>query len=191
MSNDVDYSQRDPQPGVAAQFVQRWSPRAFTKSQIDRATLARILDAARFAPSCYNEQPWRFYTSTKETFNDYLDLLVEGNQVWAKDSAVIGFLVAKRYFTMNGKSNAHARFDCGAAWMSLALQASVEGLYSHGMGGIKYDEIANYLKLDPEQDDLVMGFAIGKIGAKDSLPENLQKMEQPSGRKALSDIWLT
>ena len=75
-------------------LYKRWSPRAFEKTSIDDATLERIMQAARLSPSCFNAQPWRIYTSTDATFDDYLNLLVEGNQGWAKDTSVLGFMVA-------------------------------------------------------------------------------------------------
>ena len=92
----IDFSARENPMGVDELFMQRWSPRAFQKTSIDDASMSRIMEAARWSPSCFNAQPWRFYTSTTDTFNDFLNLLVEGNQGWAKDNAVIGFLVGEK-----------------------------------------------------------------------------------------------
>src|SRR5690554_6120426 len=94
-NDDISFAQRDPLAGVDPLFVTRWSPRAFAKGTVDQAVLARLMDAARWSPSCFNEQPWRFYTSTAETFADYLDLLGEGNQTWAVNASVLGFLIGK------------------------------------------------------------------------------------------------
>ncbi|MEE4202937.1 MAG: nitroreductase family protein [Halieaceae bacterium] len=184
-----DFSLRDPAAGVDPLFHQRWSPRSFVKKGLSSDVLARLLDAARWSPSCFNAQPWRFYTSTEATFSEYLDLLMEGNQVWAKNAEVIGFMVASLNFEHNGEANPYAEFDCGAAWMALTLQAQAEGLYTHGMGGIHHDQVAQYLNLSGDTHKVVMGFAIGHIGPRDALPHDLAERETPSPRKPLSELW--
>lgn len=185
---------RDPKEGVSALFYERWSPRAFSQVELDDATVARLIDAARWSPSCFNAQPWRFYTanaaSNPSGFADFVNLLLEGNQSWAKDASVIGFLVGKKHFEHNGKPNASYALDCGAAWMAMTLQARQEGLYTHGMAGIKHKEIAAHFGIDPEQYEVLMGFAIGKIGDASQLNEGLQEKEYPSPRKSADDIWL-
>ena len=187
--NQIDFSERQTKVDVDPIFVERWSPRAFQQYQIDDATLLRIMEAARWSPSCFNAQPWRLYTSTPATFDAYLNLLVEGNQDWAKDTSVIGFMVAERHFEHNGKPNAYAQFDCGAAWMALTLQARKEGLYTHGMGGILKPEVTDYLKLDPAQQEVVMGFTIGKLADLSSLSDEKRSQEVPNSRKSLDEIW--
>lgn len=184
-----DFSQRDPVAGVDPLFHQRWSPRSFVKKGVSPEVLTRLVDAARWSPSCFNAQPWRFFTSTDSTFAAYLELLVEGNQVWAKNAEVLGFLVADLRFTHNDQPNPYAEFDCGAAWMALTLQAQAEGLYTHGMGGIHHERVAEYLGLDNAQQKVVMGFAIGHIGAADALPGDLAAKEVPTPRKPLVEIW--
>jgi nitroreductase len=185
----INFDARDAGTGIDPLFIQRWSPRAFQKTSIDDSTMLRIMDAARWSPSCFNAQPWRFYTSTEATFDDFLNLLVEGNQGWAKDNAVIGFLVAEKNFEHNGKANSHAEFDSGAAWMSMTLQARMEGLYTHGMGGIKAAEAAEYLKIDTDTADVLMGFTIGKLADLSQLDEEQRKNETPNSRKELAEIW--
>ncbi|MGK0373650.1 MAG: nitroreductase [Arenicella sp.] len=185
----INFHARDTSTGIDPLFIQRWSPRAFQKSSIDDSTMQRIMDAARWSPSCFNAQPWRFYTSTDNTFDDFLNLLVEANQSWAKDNAVIGFLVAEKNFEHNGKVNEHARFDSGAAWMAMTLQARMEGLYTHGMGGIKADEAAKYLNIDTDTADVVMGFTIGKLADLSLLNDEQRENETPNSRKDLSEIW--
>ena len=187
--NHISFANRDSITGVNPVFVERWSPRAFVPGPIDEATLTRLFDAARWAPSCFNEQPWRFYTSTADTFDKYLALLVERNQVWAKDASVIGVLVGKTRFAKSDASNDSYALDCGAAWMALALQARFEGLYTHGMAGIKKLEVAASLDLDPEREAVLMGFAIGRLGDKSKLDESLRERESPSPRKPLASIW--
>lgn len=186
MTNNLDFSARITTTGVDPLFTERWSPRAFEKVALDRDVLKRIFDAARWSPSCFNAQPWRFYTSTENTFGDFLDLLVEGNQGWAKDVSVIGFLVAEKNFEHNGKPNAFAQFDSGAAWMGMTLQARMEGLYTHGMGGIHADKAAEYLRLDSDKQEVIMGFTIGKLA---ELNEEQIKSEVPNDRLALNDVW--
>jgi len=191
MSTKPDFSARISDTGVAPLFLERWSPRAFQRYSIDADTLTRIMDAARWSPSCFNAQPWRFYTSTEATFDDFLSLLVEGNQGWAKDVSVIGFLIGQKHFEHNGKPNAYSAFDSGAAWMSMTLQARMEGLYTHGMGGIKANEVAEYLKLDTEQYEVLMGFTIGKLADFEGLSDEQRANEVPNQRKALDDVWFS
>jgi nitroreductase len=186
----MDFSNRDPVSGVDPLFVERWSPRAFSTQPLEPGQLERLLDAARWSPSCFNEQPWRFYLSSEDTFADYLALLVEANQAWARHASHIGFMVGRSRFRRNGKPNELSDFDCGAAWMGLCLQARVEGLYTHGMAGIDKAGIAQYLNLDPDQDKVIMGFAIGRMGDPDNLDASLREREVPSPRLPLDDIWL-
>ncbi|MBU2712312.1 nitroreductase family protein [Zooshikella harenae] len=184
----IDFSARDVVPGVDRLFIERWSPRAFEQKKIDQTTLTRLFDAARWSPSCFNEQPWCFYTSTEQTFSDFLALLQEGNQVWAKNASVIGFLVGNTQFTRNNKPNSSYQLDCGAAWMAMTLQARMEGLYTHGMAGIHYEAVAQYLQLGDNQQ-VLMGFVIGYLGDKTMLNDSMQAKEKPSSRKALAEIW--
>ena len=184
-----DFSARDADNNADPLFVQRWSPRAFTKTAMDSAALERILHAARWSPSCFNAQPWRIYTSSEASFETFLDCLVPANQAWAKDNAVLGFMVAQRHFEHNGKPNAWAEFDCGAAWMSLSLQARMEGYYTHGMGGFDADKATQMLELDPDQYKVVMAFSIGAVADPDTLDAEQRQNETPNARKTLADIW--
>jgi nitroreductase len=184
-----DFSKRDPGPGVAEEFPARWSPRSFVKTAIPAEDLCVILDAARWAPSAYNEQPWRILTSTDETFETFLGLLVEPNQNWAKNASVIGFMVAKKTFTHNGKPNDWAVYDCGSAWMSLTLQARKLGLYTHGMAGIKKDPIYEVFGIDRNEFEVVAGFTIGILDMKENLGKPYIDWEGPSPRKPLTEVW--
>ncbi len=187
--NDIDFDRRDALPGVDPVFVERWSPRAFQPGTLDDEVIARLIDAARWSPSCFNEQPWRFYTSTADTFADYLSLLIEFNQAWARNASVLGYLVGSARFAANDKPNDVFALDCGAAWMAMSLQARREGLYTHGMAGIKHEEISDYLGLDPDREVVLMGFAIGRLGDRATLDPALQEREAPSPRKPLDEIW--
>ena len=185
MSNNIDFSPRDYQAGVDELFYRRWSPRSFKSTPVPQSSLRQVFDAARWAPSCYNEQPWLFVTSTEKTRETFINLLVEGNQSWAKTAPVIGFVVANRHFEHNGKENNFAAFDSGAAWMSMTLQARMLGLYTHGMGGIKFDEVYGTLKLDKDKYQVLCGFVLGEL----EMTENSAEQMLVSTRKALADIW--
>jgi nitroreductase len=184
-----DFSNRDTLLGVDPLILKRWSPRAFSKTPVSDEDVELLFDAARWAPSCFNEQPWRFHVSTERNFDQFLSLLNEGNQIWASNAGLLGFVVVKKTFTQNDKPNAYAEFDAGAAWLAMSLQARQMGLYTHGMGGIKHAEVAEYLGLD-EDHKVVCGFAIGVAAAADTLPEELAAKEKPSARRALADILL-
>ena len=147
------------------------------------------MQAARWSPSCFNEQPWRIYTSTEQSFDNFLSVLVDANQAWAKDTSVLGFMVAKQSFERNGKANTWAEFDCGAAWMSLSLQARLEGMYSHGMGGFNAEAATELLEIDQSDYKVVMAFAIGYIADADDLSAEQIEAEQPNQRKPLNQVW--
>lgn len=188
----ADFSARNPEPITDKLFSERWSPRAFQKADIPDVALAAIFDAARWSPSCFNEQPWRFITANNAPDGDFelfLSLLAEPNQLWAKNASLLGFIVAKKRFTHNSKTNATANFDCGAAWMAMTLQANKFGLFTHGMAGIKYKDVYPALNIDPESDDVICGFALGVLDTPDNLPEALRAKEKPTPRKPLSEIW--
>ena len=121
--------------GVADKvFIERWSPRSFVSDTIPELDLKKIIDAARWSPSTINEQPWLFFTASREAskFQEFVKCLNEGNKVWAKHSSVIGFVIARRFFKNKPKENSLADFDCGAAWMALTIQARLLGYYTHG-----------------------------------------------------------
>jgi nitroreductase len=186
---DIDFSLRNPLDGVAELFSKRWSPRAYGPAPVTGEQLQKVLDAARWSPSCFNEQPWLFITSTPETHAGFVELLVEANQVWAKNAPVLGFIFAKRFFSHNGEENHHAAFDAGSAWMAMTLQARLLGLYTHGMAGIQYEEVYNTFGLDADQYQAICAFSLGALGSADALPDGYREMEKPSVRKPLADIW--
>jgi len=183
----ADFSARDISAHVDQTLATRWSPRAFKKEPIAEQDIETLFEAARWAPSCQNAQPWRFYVSTEASFDQYLSLLVEGNQVWAKNASLLCFVVVKKSFEHNGKPNGFAEFDAGAAWMALAMQARRMGLYTHAMGGIKAPEITQALALDDDYK-VVCGIAIGVAADASTLPAELAAREKPTPRKALADI---
>ena len=190
MSESVNHENRNPLPKVNALFHQRWSPRAFKNTSLSQDVINSIFDAARWAPSCFNEQPWLFVTSSGEhDFNTFLNLLNESNQVWAKNAGLVGFIFAKKTFSHNSADNNKAKFDCGAAWMSLTLQANMHGLHTHGIGGIDYANVYQVLNIASAEYDIICGFVLGEADQPESLAEPLREKEQPSARKPLGDIW--
>ena len=193
MSSSINLHQlRQPEASVENVFVERWSPRAFEPNfEISESDLRVILEAARWAPSSFNEQPWRIHVAQRNSpaFKGFKDCLVEANQVWAKDSSVLGFILGKKNFSKTAQENLTFQFDCGSAWMSLTLQARMLDLYTHGMGGIDREKVIKTLKANPEEEIVVAGFALGKIASADRLPEDLKELESPSPRKPQSEIF--
>ncbi|MES2212110.1 MAG: nitroreductase family protein [Pseudomonadota bacterium] len=185
------FSMRDAAAGVDPLFVERWSPRSFLADPIPTSHLSAIFDAARWSPSSYNEQPWRFVTAErgKNSFDAFLECLVPANQAWAKNAPVLGFVIGLQVSAFNKQKNPFTAFDAGAAWMAMTLQARQFGYYTHGMGGILPEKVAQMLKLDAEKEVVLCGFALGKIGPVTALPQDYQLNEKPSPRKPLSDVW--
>ena len=188
----ADFSARDPQPITDKLFSERWSPRAFKPTDIPQVALEAIFDAARWSPSCFNEQPWQFITASQtsgERFDEFLNLLVDANRSWAKNASLLGFITAKRHFDHNGKENKTASFDCGAALMAMTMQAKMFGLFTHGMAGLDYEQAYQVLNIDPDQQTLVCGFAVGVLDDPQTLPEPLREKEKPSARRPLNEVW--
>jgi nitroreductase len=164
-------------------LANRWSPRSFTNRPIDAETLRSLFDAARWAASCFGEQPWRFMIATQadpEQFAKVLGLLVPFNQGWAGKAFLVGITVAKKTFEQNGNPNRFNMHDTGAALANLAIEASARGLQAHGMGGFDADRARVELGV-PEDFEIGAAFAVGYV-------------EEPSGppadrsRKPLSDL---
>ena len=170
-------------------FSKRWSPRAMSGEGIDSRELMRLFEAARWAPSAFNNQPWRFLYAMRETelWDGFFDLLVDANKVWTKNAAVLIVIISKKTFDYNGKPARTHSFDAGAAWLSLALQGSIMGLVVHGMQGFDYDRAANELNV-PDGYQVEAMAAVGRDGKKEDLPEELREREFPSDRKGLSEI---
>ncbi len=180
---------RTPNAEVDDLFIDRWSPRAFSPEPIPRETLLRLFEAARWAPSAMNEQPWRFlYADTPETLDLFRPLLVDQNRVWADRAPVLVFVLGKRRYDYKDRPNKGYQFDAGAAWMSLALQARMLGLFTHGMAGIHYDDAYEALNVPAEDYEIIAAVAIGAMGDPEELPADVQAREAPSGRKALAEI---
>ena len=156
---------------------------------IGREDLMRLFEAARWAPSSNNNQPWRFLYAHRDTdaWAVFFDLLVEANRTWAKRAAALIVVVSKKTFDHNGKPSITHSYDTGAAWQSAALQGSRMGLVVHGMQGFNYDKARAVLNV-PDEFQVEAMIAVGKPGMKEDLPPALQEREFPSGRKNVSEI---
>lgn len=185
---DIDHG-REPEATIDDMFLDRWSPRAFLPDPIPGDQIQSLFEAARWAPSCYNEQPWLFmYATSKEAKQRFVSLLTEQNRKWAPQAPLLIFLLAKRAYNLSGKINRHAAFDAGAAWVCLALQARKLGLYAHAMAG--FDEKKSYavLGVSEAQYEVMAAIAVGKIGDPFQLSEDFRSKEFPNSRKPPVEI---
>lgn len=172
-------------------FMERWSPRSFDPDyELGEEQLRTLFEAARWAPSCFNEQPWRFHLARRGSpaFALFLEPLAEGNRVWARNASVLVYVVGRRYFSKSGKENTTFEFDCGSAWMSLTLQARLMGLYTHGMAGFDRDAAGKLLKTGRTREKVIAAFVVGKKDDPSRLPEELAQREKMSDRESLGAI---
>jgi nitroreductase len=174
---------------IESLFVERWSPRAMSGEPLSEGEILTLFEAARWAPSTYNEQEWRFLYAQRETpqWKAIFDLLVEGNQAWCKNAAMLVVIVAHKVFAQNGKPNPVHLFDVGAAFENIALQGTAMGLVVHGMQGFDFEKARTALKV-PDDYAVAAMFAAGRPAPVDVLPEKLREREKPTGRKPVSEI---
>lgn len=169
----------------------RWSPRAIEPRTVPAEALRSLLEAARWAPSSYNEQPWSFIVARREDeaeFQAMLGCLVDVNQAWARDAGALILTVARSGFSHNDKPNRHAFHDIGLAAGNLSLQATALGLVVHQMGGIRPDKAREVYEI-PDGFEVVTGIAIGYPGKAEQLPEQFREAESaPRQRKPQDEI---
>lgn len=179
---------RTPEYPIEPLFFRRWSPRAMNGESLSEDELLRLFEAARWAPSTYNEQEWRFLYARRDSqhWSLFFDLLMEANQVWCKNAAVLVVVLARKTFTRNNKPNPVHLFDAGSAWENLALQASTMGLIAHGMAGFDFEKARTALNV-PDVFDVAAMFALGRAGNPDDLPAELREREVPSGRRPVRE----
>lgn len=145
-------------------FIARWSPREFLPDAIESEDVETLFEAARWSPSCFNEQPWRFvYANTPDDVSLFRTALVKDNQGWTENVPLLVFVFSKIHFAQNSKLNKWAGFDTGAAWMALTLQANRLGIHTHAMGGIKRDVAFEVTGMDSDAYDVVCAIALGRI----------------------------
>lgn len=168
----------------------RWSPRAFTDEQIPREQLQELLEAARWAASSMNEQPWRYVYAYRGTegFDQLWSALMAGNQPWAAKASVLLVSLAQTHFLSNGRPNAWAEHDLGMANAQLMLQAASRDLYGHMMGGFHADQVRELLQLE-ETIKPVCVIALGYRAEAESLEEPFRSRElAPRSRKPVAEF---
>jgi nitroreductase len=188
LSNEVKARRSATYP-AHAQFLNRWSPRSMTGEDLSENELFALFEAARWAPSSYNSQPWCFLYAKRGTpaWKIFFNLMIEFNQQWTKNAAVLLVLLSRKTFLKTGKPSPTHSYDTGAAWMSLALEGSLRGLVVHGMSGFDYAKAQKDLNIPQEYHVNAMA-AIGRRAPKESLPEGMQEMELPSIRLSVEEI---
>jgi nitroreductase len=170
---------------------ERWSPRAFAEKAIPAAILRSLFEAARWAPSSNNEQPWAYFVATKDdsvTFDKILGALVEFNASWARNAPVLAIAVVKLEFAKNHAPNRNAQYDTGAATALLSVQATAQGLAVHQMAGFDPEKARQAFGI-PAGWEAIAALAIGYPGDPDSLPPKLKDRElAPRQRKPISEF---
>ncbi len=173
---------------VSPMFLDRWSPRAFLDAPLSDADKASLLEAARWAPSSMNEQPWRiWFADTPATLQRLRPVLAEGNRRWADRAPLLLLVAAHRRFQQSGKENRWAAFDAGAAWMSLALEARRRGLYAHAMGGFDVAKAREVIGSASKDYDILAVVAVGKRAGPEALPDDIRAREHPTDRRPVGE----
>lgn len=169
----------------------RWSPRAFSDRMVEPEKLRSMFEAARWAPSSFNEQPWSFIVATKQKPEDYerlLSCLVERNQMWAQRAPVLMVSVAKLNFDKTGKPNRHAFYDTGMAVGNMMVQATSLDLFIHQMAGFSAEKVSELFRV-PDGFEPIAGIAVGYGADVDVLAEDFREAElQPRARKPLESF---
>ena len=174
---------------IELRILQRWSPRAMSGELLEHKEFMRLIEAARWAPSSYNNQPWRFIYAHRTTayWEKIFNLMVPFNQSWAKNASTLIVAFSKKTFDYNGKPSINHTFDTGLACENLALQGSAMGLIVHMMEGFDYQKAHIDLRI-PDDHEIHVMIAVGIPGKKENLPLELQKREEPSDRRPIEEI---
>lgn len=170
-------------------IINRWSPRAMSAEELSDEEFLPLFEAARWAPSSYNNQPWRFIIAKRNTpeWEKLFSLMGEFNQSWTKNAAVLVVIISHNNFEHNNQFSQTHSFDTGAAWENLAIEGTSRGLVVHGMQGFDYEKAKKDLNI-PDDYTVEAMIAIGKPGKKEDLPKDLEEKEVPSDRKPLTDL---
>lgn len=178
---------RKPDFPIHPLILNRWSPRSMTGEPLSDAELMPLFEAARWAPSSYNAQPWRFLYVKRETkyWDRLFNLLVDANKQWCTKAAVLGLIFSRTTFERNNKPSPTHSLDTGAAWENLCLEGTSRGFVVHGMEGFDYEKAR---ALVPKDHEVLAMFAVGKKAPKSSLPPDLQQKEVPAPRKKISEF---
>ncbi|MGA4550844.1 nitroreductase family protein [Methylorubrum aminovorans] len=182
---------RTPDHAIEPIFAERWSPRAFTGEAVPEAELFRMFEAARWSPSAYNSQPWRFLYALRGTpdWDTFFDLLVPGNQKWAKDTGALVILVSNSRMKVGDefKPSASHSLDAGAASLAFALQANRQGWHVHGMGGFDKERAVTVLNV-PEHHRVEAAYAVGRATPWAELTEEQRAKERANARRPITDF---
>jgi nitroreductase len=184
MSAAIQTKTRVPDAPIDAMFVDRWSQRALAPRPIPADDLRALFEAARWAPSASNTQPWLFvYNDDEETLAPARALLNPRNRVWAEKAPLLVFVFARRTNPETGRPLRTGAFDTGAAWLSLALQAHKLGLSTRAMGGINHEAAYELCGVPRDQYESMAAIAIGYPGERTDLPPDVAEREVPSARR--------
>jgi nitroreductase len=169
---------------------ERWSPYCFSQVPVEPFKIKAMLEAAGYAPSARNEQPWMFIYTTRDDgviFNDYLEFLVETNRNWAQSAYALLITLARTKYSATGNPNRYALYDTGMAVSNLLLQAYALDVYAHQMGGFDVEKVRKYFKLDESVEPVAM-MAIGYLGDGSTLlPEYVKRDETRRPRRPLNE----
>lgn len=172
-------------------IAERWSPVVFSDDKLSPKEIRTLLEAARWAASCFNEQPWAYVVGVNGTdgaWHGLFDCLAEANQAWAKNAPVLILACASKQFARNGKENRHAWYDVGQATASLAIQATAMGLHVHQMAGFQPDKARERFAI-PETHEPIACVAVGRPGdAAGADPAHVARDAAPRARKGIDEF---
>jgi nitroreductase len=182
---------RQAEHSIESFLLERWSPRSFLPEAISDEELLSLFEAAKWAPSSYNNQPWRFLYAKRgsASWPLFFDALISINQSWVQHASALVLVISSTNFDHNGKPSRTHSFDAGAASENLALQAWLKGYAAHAMEGFDYDKARQALAI-PADFHVEAMIALGKQGPKETLPAPLQEREAPSARRPLAETIL-
>jgi nitroreductase len=183
-------NERRPNYEIAPLILDRWSPRSMTGEALADEELFPLFEAARWAPSSYNCQLWRFVIArcqNRDEFDKFHGLLTPGNQVWTQNAAALVVVASRTLFEYNDKPSVTHAFDAGAAWENLALEATRRELVAHAMQGFDYARAKTEL-LIPDDFDVHAMIAIGRRAPAENLPDKYRASEHPNSRRPLKEI---
>jgi nitroreductase len=188
MADNDPKNSRSAGAAIDPMFTDRWSSRAFISDKLSEDQIASLFEAAHWAPSASNRQPWAFVYATdgpdRERFNA---LLSENNALWAPNASMM-VLVFARIVDAEGNKIRTAQFDTGAAWMSLALQANRMGLNTRALGGIDLDGAYKAAGVSPDEFLTICGIVVGTRGTDDDIHPRMVKQNHANDRKNVSEI---
>ncbi|MBK6341768.1 MAG: nitroreductase family protein [Flavobacteriales bacterium] len=191
MNPTLDLKEARTEHDVHPLIKQRFSPRAFSREALTDKELHTLFEAASWAPSSMNEQPWRFRFAHRgsASFESLRATFSAGNQPWAPNAAAIIAISARTHHERNGAPNATWQFDAGLAVGNLLLQATSMGLHGHILGGFDHDSAIDLLGVDKEKEAIIGLLVLGRLGAAESLPEPyLTRERTPRSRKPVNEI---